>query len=237
MQILISLLGAIIFSVALKPLIKRIPLVFYGLALILVVLFLGRSVIILPAAVDRFIFIMMQKAHLAFVFFFIVMFIGVFSEKSKVRSWLQPIRAELSIIACILSLGHIVAYLTSIGMRIFTNVGAFSPNIIISFVLSLVLTALLLVLGVTSFRFVKKRMSTKRWQRIQWFAYPFFLLTWVHILLYLMPSALQGSVTPLTNVIVYSVLFTLYIVCKSFAIQKEKSLSAENTDTNGSSLR
>ena len=57
---------------------------------------------------------------------------------------------------------------------------------------ALVLFALLLVLGVTSFNFVKKRMRKESWKRVQMLAYPFFLLVYAHLLLMLLPRRAQG---------------------------------------------
>ena len=228
MPILYSLLGVAAFSFVFRSAIKRVPIVFYLLTLGLVSVFMGRNALMLPPALDSVVFIVMQKAHLAFAFFVVVMFIGVLSEKSRVRIWLQPIRAELSIIGCILASGHIVRYLALMGARILSNPGAFSINIQLSFYLSLVLTLLLILLGVTSLRFIKQRMSGQTWKRIQWLAYPFFVLIWVHVLLYLLPAALTGASTPLIAVIVYSVIFTSYLVLRLTLAHRNKRANARN---------
>ena len=55
------------------------------------------------------------------------------------------------------------------------------------------LVVLLVVLGVTSFAFVKRQMSTASWKKVQKLAYPFFGLVYVHPLLMLLPSALHGG--------------------------------------------
>ena len=238
MPVLYALLGVVLFSFVFKDLIKRVPIVFYALALLLLIVFFGRNVFLLPPLVDDVLFILMQKAHLAFAFFVVVMFIGALSEKSRVRIWLQPIRAELSIIGCILALGHIVRYLASIGVRILSNPSAYSINIQLSFYLSLFLTLLLLLLGVTSFKFIKHRMSGQAWKRVQWLAYPFFLLIWIHVLLYLLPAALTGSTTPLIAVVIYSVIFTSYLMLRITLAYRRKRASAplfrQSSNTAGS---
>lgn len=198
----------------LRPAVKRAPWAFYALAAALVFLFLARGAIQLPAIIDRPFFLMMQKAYLAFAFFVVVMFIGVFPEKSPVRTWLQPIRSELSIMGCLLVIGHIVSYLVSIGARMLANRDAYSISVQLSFLLSLLLAVLLIVLGATSFMIVRRHMRAQAWKRVQLLAYPFFLLTWVHILLYLLPPALAGSQTPLVGIIVYSAVFVAYILLR-----------------------
>ncbi|MFQ8866773.1 MAG: hypothetical protein ACLR67_00475 [Eggerthella lenta] len=55
------------------------------------------------------------------------------------------------------------------------------------------LLVLLLVLGVTSFGFVKKHMRTESWKRLQRWAYVFFGLVYVHLMLMLAPAASRGG--------------------------------------------
>ena len=56
----------------------------------------------------------------------------------------------------------------------------------------MVLLALLVVLGVTSFNFAKKRMRAETWKKVQRLAYPFFMLVYVHLLLMLAPAVPAG---------------------------------------------
>ncbi|HBT94627.1 MAG TPA: hypothetical protein DEB24_00195, partial [Coriobacteriia bacterium] len=192
MLFLITLIATVALTFLLKTPIKRLPWLFYLLAIVVTVVFLARGTIQLPAIIDRPFFMLMQKATLAEALFVVVMFIGVFDVKSKIRSWFQPIRAELSIFACIIALGHIAAYLTSFGVRIFVNSGSYNGFLLSSFVIALVLFALLLILGFTSFEVIKKRMKTKSWKKVQYLAYAFYALTYVHILLFLLPPAIGG---------------------------------------------
>lgn len=85
------------------------------------------------------------------------MYIGVFAKGSKVHQWLKPVRSELSIIACILACGHMAVYLGSYAPRLGGTLGV---NVVSALVVALALLVLLLVLGVTSFAFVKRRMRT-----------------------------------------------------------------------------
>ncbi len=76
------------------------------------------------------------------------------------------------------------------------------------------LLVLLVVLGVTSFAFVKRQMSTASWKKVQKLAYPFFGLVYVHLLLMLLPSALHGGLAAQASVAVYSVVFVGYALCR-----------------------
>ena len=80
--------------------------------------------------------------------------------------------------------------------------------------LALALFALLVVLGVTSFNVVKKRMKKETWKRVQLLAYPFWGLVYVHLLLMLVPSALRGGAPAQMAVAVYSVVFVGYAVLR-----------------------
>lgn len=70
------------------------------------------------------------------------------------------------------------------------------------------------VLGVTSFGFVKKHMRTESWKRLQRWAYVFFGLVYVHLMLMLAPAASRGGEAALVTVAVYTVVFGAYAVLR-----------------------
>ena len=82
-------------------------------------------------------------------------------------------------------------YLSSYAANLST--GLPQTNVAVALALALALFALLVVLGVTSFNVVKKRMKKETWKRVQLLAYPFWGLVYVHLLLMLVPSALRGG--------------------------------------------
>ena len=144
---------------------------------------------------------------LSLALFVVVMYIGVFAKGSKVHQWLKPVRSELSIIACILACGHMAVYLGSYAPRLGGTLGV---NVVSALVVALALLVLLLVLGVTSFAFVKRRMRTDSWKRLQRWAYVFFGLVYVHLMLMLAPAASQGGEAAVASVVVYTVIFGAY---------------------------
>ncbi|MDR1183683.1 MAG: ferric reductase-like transmembrane domain-containing protein [Coriobacteriales bacterium] len=222
MVFLISLICAIAFAFVFRIPLKKAPWVFYAVALILVILFVARESLNFPVYVQRPIFYLMQKCTAAEALFVIVMYIGVLGEKSKLRAYLVPIRAELSILACLLALGHIVNYLMSFVPQVAGAAMSLRANILFSIGFAVLLVALLLILGITSFNVVKHRMNASKWRRIQWLAYPFFLLTYVHILLFLLPSALSGAATAQFSTIVYTVVFIAYIALRAVATARKR---------------
>lgn len=211
MDFLLVFICAVVAAFALRNPIKKASVAFYVLAVAVSVLFIAAEFFPMPRAVWSALFLLVQKCMLALALFAVVMLIGVFSRDSRVGRWLRPIRAELSIIAWILSLGHMAVYLASYLPRLGgVNKGA----VMISFVVALVLFALLLVLGVTSFNVVKKRMKKDTWKRAQMLAYPFFGLVYLHLMLMLLPPALHGGAAAQVSVAVYSVLFAAYALLR-----------------------
>lgn len=194
-----------------KPLAKA-PVVFYALGVALCVLYLMNVYGSLPRPVMEAMFLLMQKCTLALALFTVVMFIGVFRKDSKVGLAMRPVRAELSILACILTAGHMIVYLMAFLPRI--SAGTADGQTLFFLATALVLLLLVLILGITSFREVKRRMNAGTWKRVQRWAYVFFGLIYVHMMSILLPSALKGASTATVSIIVYTVLFALYAVLR-----------------------
>lgn len=220
MTFLVLLLCSIVAVFILRNPIHKAPVLFYALAIAADLLFMLGDSLGLPREMSHALFIAIHKCTLALALFVIVMFIGAFSRESRARKWLQPIRAELSIIAWILSLGHMVMYLASYATRIVS--GYVDGAVFVALIVALVLFVLLLVLGVTSFRLVKRRISSVIWKKIQSFAYVFFALVYVHLLLMLLPPALRGGEAAQTAVAIYSVVFIGYAVARIVRALKDR---------------
>lgn len=210
MRFLWVLILAVVLTVVLKRPIKKCPALFYAIAVAIDVLFICGSYIELPRFVSTALFLLVQKCTLSLAFFVIVMFVGVFAQGSKTKAYLLPVRAELSIIAWILSLGHMAVYMTSYLPQASHGVWHMNTTVLASLAVALALFALLLVLGTTSFAFVKKVIKPCTWKGIQTLAYPFFALVYVHLLLMLLPAALKGGEAAQVSVAVYLVVFIGY---------------------------
>ena len=212
-----------------KPL-KRRPGVFYALAVLLNVLYVASTFVTYPEVARRALFLLMQKCTLAFALFAIVMFIGAFRADSKVGLLLRPIRAELSILACLLAVGHMVMYLIPFAPRL-VNGGYAQAGFLVFFATAMALLVLLLVLGVTSLQGVKRRMDAGTWKRLQKWAYVFFGLVYVHLMSILLPSALAQGMTARVSIAVYTVLFGLYAALRiARAVLDRKQKEAPELD-------
>ena len=197
------LVATIVAVLALRQPLHKWPVAFYALAVVADVAYIAGIEGLLPRAVMSPLTLLMGKCMLSLALFVVVMYIGVFAKGSRVHQWLKPVRAELSILACILACGHMAVYLASYAPRLGGAMGA-----------ALALLVLLLVLGVTSFGFVKKHMRTESWKRLQRWAYVFFGLVYMHLMLMLAPAASRGGEAALITVAVYTVVFGAYAVLR-----------------------
>ena len=213
MNFLFLLIIAAVAAYLLRSPLKAHPSLFYSIAAMLVLLYFFGATFGVPRWLWMPLVDLIQKCELAVALFAVVMLIGCLGKEQTLYRRMKPIRAELSIIACILCLGHMAVYLESYLPRLLGG-GEIGGNVMGAFVLAVVLLVLLVVLGVTSFAFVKRQMSTASWKKVQKLAYPFFGLVYVHLLLMLLPSALHGGLAAQASVAVYSVVFVGYALCR-----------------------
>lgn len=146
--------------------------------------------------------------------FIVVMYTGALKNGSKLIKILMPIRAELSIIASILTLGHNIIYGKTYFVKLFTNPGSIKGNVLLAAIVSLILILIMLPLMITSFQKVRRKIQPKKWKKLQRTAYLFYGLIYVHIMLLIMPSAFNGNVIYIFNVILYSIIFLTYAVMR-----------------------
>lgn len=227
MEFIAVFVVVLVAVLALRNVIRKIPILFYLVAAIVVVLqLLGASGLL--GAWWKPLLLLVQRCMVALALFAVVMFIGVLPGESRVGRWLRPIRGELSIIACILCAGHILVYVPNYAERAAS--GAMGGSMLVSFIVAMALIVLLVLLGVTSFDFVKRRMSASAWRRLQRWAYVFFGLAYGHLLFMLLPSALRGGEQAVASLVVYSTLFAVYAVLRAGkALVERRRVSDEAT--------
>lgn len=207
--------------------IHRSPWLWYGLACALDGLYLVGVAANFPPTVLRVLAPVVQQGMVATALFVIVMYCGVFSEQSPARRIIGPIRAELSIMACILALAHCLNYLSSYIGVLTAHIEALTANQGASLVVALVLFALLGVLGITSAKAVKRRMHAITWKNVQRASYVFFGLIFVHEVLILYPAALKGTGSAASTLTASAVVFGLYAVVRIGRFILDRSRSAQ----------
>lgn len=213
MFLVLTFVAVLAACVILRGPIRRFPVVFYVLAAVAVVMQLASSALGLPKSVDLVLLLLVKRCYVAMALFAVVMFVGILPRDGRASGWLRPIRAQISIVACILCAGHICGYVASFVPRVLAGALA-GPFVAAGLAVAAVLTVLLVVLGVTSVQRVKRAMSPNRWRRVQRFAYVFFALACVHALLMLVPSALGGGEAAAEGALAYGVLLVAYVALR-----------------------
>lgn len=186
---------------------------FYAIALVIVGVYSGVVLAGVNLNAYRALTFVLQKGYLASVLLAIVMFTGCLGDKSALKRRWRPIRGELSVLSFIFILGHLVVFMPSYLER-FVGGSMLKSNVAASIVVALVLTAVFVVLGVTSFKVVRRAMSAKVWKAIQRFAYLMVALYIVHVGFFLGTSALGGSHKGLVSLVVYCVAVGAYAVLR-----------------------
>ncbi len=225
MLILISLLLVLPFALFGRNFIKKHSTMLYVFSVIVSVGIVygiqAKLMLNFPVWLRTYVWDLFANGAIASAMFIVVMFIGALSRESELRKKLMPIRAELSIIACILTLGHNVAFGISYFGFLFKTPELLPLNQLLASIVSLIMIAIMLPLFVTSFYSIRKKMNGKSWQDLQKLAYVFYALMYFHVLLLAIPYAIKGRSAYTIMVAIYSVIFGVY-----FAMRVSKSMSA-----------
>ena len=225
MIFLISLaLAALFIWGCAKPL-KKHPAVFYIATIVIALAVIGctRGGVSFPVWFQNWVWPLASRGAFATALFAAVMWTGALPNGSKSIRLLMPIRGELSILACILTLAHNISYGRTYFRFLFAQPGRLPANQLAAAICSLVLIIIMLPLFVTSFPVVRKKMNARSWKRLQRLAYGFYALLYVHIMLLSVPYALEGRGGYVLNVLVYSVVFLGYAVCRIMKVQALKN--------------
>jgi DMSO/TMAO reductase YedYZ heme-binding membrane subunit len=214
MRFIAGLVVSVLFVTLLRKPVKHFPAVFYALAVVLDLILVIGSSLHIPSWLREYFLFLFQSNNLAMGLFCIVMFTGALGEGTALRRALGPIRAELSVIASVLCAGHAVIYGRSYLDQLLSSATAMPAARLGATLIAFVLVLLLIPLTVTSAKAVRSRMTPQAWKRLQRLAYPFFVLIFVHVFLYLMSPAIAGSLSALVSLVVYLVVGAAYVVLR-----------------------
>lgn len=212
MLFLISLISSLVFFVVFHKSIKRMPVMFYLLTTGVVLYLFGSYLLNVyewwPDWFMNYIVLQFSRGSLSTAVFALVMYLGVFNAKKPYVLHLKSIRGEMSIIGCILALGHNVYYGIYYFVHLFTNTSELELPYIIATCTTLILILIMLPLMITSFRCVRRRMKTSNWKKLQRISYVFYVLLYVHIMIVL--TANVHGFSTILSIIAYSVVFLPY---------------------------
>ncbi|MCI7474432.1 MAG: ferric reductase-like transmembrane domain-containing protein [Clostridiales bacterium] len=166
-----------------------------------------------------------KRGALSTAMFIVVMYLGALDGNRPAVRKLMEIRGELSIIACILTLGHNIVYGMKHFVALFTNPWEMKPNVLIAAILSVIMIAIMIPLMVTSFKAVRGRMPASRWKSLQRLAYVFFALIYIHVMVLFLPKLDKK----LVDILIYTVIFALYLILRLIKAAKRRKLHRQGT--------
>ena len=214
MLLIISLIIVSLFIYFLKDSLKKHAVIYYiGAAVISIAVFL-IGFLPMPLFVKNNILGIFAKGSLGTAMFVAVMYAGALPKGSKLIAPLMKIRGELSITAAILVLCHNFTYGMTYFKMLFIKPAALSATQLTAAIISIILITIMLVLTVTSFQAVRKKMKANKWKQLQRTAYVFYGLMYVHIMLINIPYARLGLGTYIANVVIYSIVFLGYVAMR-----------------------
>lgn len=126
-----------------------------------------------------------DKGIFATALFVWIMLAGTLPSHWRLRKNLMIARGELSILASILTMPHILHYVFDFiaGFeRLGRLKGLVAWGTLTGFIAGMVAFLIMLPLFVTSFRRIRKKMPGKKWKALQEYAYVFYGLVYLHIL-------------------------------------------------------
>ena len=186
----------------------------------------------LPPFINTYVLPIFTKSAFPTSLFVIVMYTGALKNGSKLMKILMPIRAELSIIASILTLAHNIIFGRYHFVTLFTNPKSMSINMLLAAIISVVLIIIMIPLMITSFPSIRKKMKYKSWKKLQRLAYVFYGLIYVHVLLIMTPIAKTGNLQYILNVLIYSLVFLTYAAMRISKALNKKALNKSKTTIN-----
>lgn len=221
---IIGIAIALIIAFPLGENLRKFPVLFYFVAILVVALhFIYRVTGAYIASAQVFLDVL-NRAYLGVALLGIVMFIGVFDENASLRKKLQPIRAELSILSFIFICDHMIGYAPSY-IPVLGRLASLRLGMALSIVCAIVLALIFAVLAATSLRAVRTKMLPATWKKIQRSAYVMVGLLWFHIVLVLSRSAVSetgGQPSAQVALVVYTVLIVLYAVLRIRKAMRDK---------------
>ena len=196
---------------------KKYPYIFYVAAFILTMLSVwftatwrkGES-----GFLNTYLMGIFTRGTFATALWCIVMWTGAMPNGSALLKKLMPIRGELSIFAAILTLGHNIGFGQTYFVLLFTDAGQMTARQIAASILTLVMLAIMIPLTILSFPQVRRRIKATLWKKLQRTAYIFYALIYVHVIILCYPLARSGNKGYQFKIVVYSVVFLAYAVCR-----------------------
>lgn len=214
MVFILSLVVAAALTALLRKPLKKNPVPFYVGAVVICAILSVADLSNVSPWVSEYILDLFRRGSLGTALFVIVMYMATLKNGSELMRALMPIRGELSILATILCLCHNVFFGRTYFVSMFTDALSMPPNQFAAGVLSIIMLCIMIPLFIMSFPSVRRRMQPKKWKQIQRFAYGYYALLYIHVVVLMLPFAMRGMVKYAVSITAYSVVFGAYAVLR-----------------------
>jgi DMSO/TMAO reductase YedYZ heme-binding membrane subunit len=237
MTILIALLEALLFVYICRNSIRKHPGVFYVLSIAIIAFCVCYERMnlysVFPEWTYTYIISVFWRGAFSTALFVIVMYIGALDRKSKIVKALMPIRGYLSIIACLITLAHSFAY----GVYYIPTMIYKPQELDLRGLIALIITAplffIMIILMVTSFIKVRRKMKPQVWKKVQRLAYPWFALLYLYLMVLFIPRIIESfnpasdlemfyRVNYVLSATVYTLVFGGYFILRIMKYQLDK---------------
>lgn len=228
---LIAIAVSLIFVATCHNTLKKYKNIFYAIAAIITILSATVNFSGLPDFINDYVIALFTRGVLSTALWCVVMWAGALPNGSKAIKTVMPIRAELSITAAILTLGHNIGFGKTYFVMMFTSPEKMSANQLTAGIITIILLLIMIPLTIMSFPSVRKKFEAKKWKKIQRTAYIFYALIYVHIMTLYIPMAKLSRNGYLLSIAVYSIVFIGYAVFrirKQLIIRKKIKPSGKN---------
>lgn len=223
MNLLICIFLSLIFFKICEKQIKKYAHLFYTATVIMAVavVFAPRDLgfEILNYPVNQ----ILKKGVLAGALYILVMYAVLMPKKSFAQKVLMNLRAEIAIMASIISLIHNISYGKKYFVLLFTDISVLKPYELYAAVISVIMILLLIPLTITSFKVIRKKMNPKTWKNLQRTSYLFYALLYTHIVIIYAQGIERGELSYLIDFIIYSLIFISYAVLRIDKYLKNKA--------------
>ncbi|MBW6410979.1 ferric reductase-like transmembrane domain-containing protein [Clostridium weizhouense] len=210
MILIISLLFSLIFYLILNRQIKKKSWIFYILMIILtgfiIYYYRVKMYEVYPEWITTYLIGPFKRGAFSTATFIIVMYLGAIKKNTTIAKKMFSIRGEMSIIACISTLGHNIVYGIYYFPKLFLNPQSLPKLQLIAALLTIGMISIMLPLFITSFRCVRNKMKASTWKKIQRMAYVFFGMIYIHVMV-LYSGKLDKHIN---DIIIYTVIFGTY---------------------------
>lgn len=221
MNFLLALILVFIFIVYAESTLKSSTLFYYTLCCLISGTEIIAKFFDLPDFVGDLFYPMFANGIVSMALLTFVMFVSAVPDTTKFHKMVAPLRSELSIIACILALGHNFSVgITSFGsLKVWSEFTSRFSGFIIT--LSKSGVALMCFLLAISFKTIRDRLPKRDWKKAQRLAYVLYVMIFVQILMVSVPLAFEGETYYLINSIVYGATFLTYATMRCLKAFKQ----------------